>query len=202
MNILKDDLSIGKSVIALIFLLFPNISPNAGFDSKSIQKPAVLLYRYVPSFVRGVRPLQPAVAQPECKQTDSYAFEEKPLDSVFLHAAEEKQCSFFQWIKTVCKTHESSQTIYTSSEIGSPTCYQDPFDPLSLPKHAGSPRESWPAFFHWLRFRHRPGTVPSVSWLLLKKRNRNHFQEQKTRSVPASVHRKQEEMMSFGCSLP
>ena len=145
MNITVGDSDIEKSAISLILRLFPDISPDAGFDGKSIQKAPVLLHGYVTSLVRGVRPLESSIAQTKRKQAETYALEEQPLNSVLLHAAEQEQCSFFQGIQTIGQANKCGQPINSSPEIRSPTCHQHTFDSRSFPKHVESPKESWPA---------------------------------------------------------
>ena len=101
MNIQKVDPSYEKSTILLVLRAFPHVSPNAGFDSKSVQKALVLLHGYVTSFVRGVWPLKPAVTQAKRKQAEAYPLEEQAFNPILLHAAEEKQGSFLQRIQAI-----------------------------------------------------------------------------------------------------
>ena len=71
MNITVGDSDIEKSAISLILRLFPDISPDAGFDGKSIQKTPVLFHGYVTSFIWGARPLKSTVTQTERKQAEA-----------------------------------------------------------------------------------------------------------------------------------
>lgn len=189
-NLSTSDPGLEKSTISLIFRIFPHVSPDAGFYSKSVQKAPVLLHGYVTSFVRGVWPLKPAVAQAKRKQAESYALKEQAFDAILFHATEEEQSSFFQRIQAVSQADNGGQSVDTPSEIGSPTCYQDPFDPSGFPKHVESPRGSWTKSSRWSYFRHRPGTAPAGSWLLLKKERQDCFPEQQVLSPAASVHRR------------
>ena len=91
MNIMSSDQSAGKSTVLLIFRIFPDVSPDAGFDSKSIQKTSVLLHGYVTSLIWSVWPLETTVAQTKRKQAESYAFKEQAFDPVLLYTAEEEQ---------------------------------------------------------------------------------------------------------------
>ena len=146
MNIIMGDSDIEKSTISLIFHLFPDISPDAGFDSKSIQKAPVLLHGYVTSFVRGVRPLKSSVAQTKRKQTETYALEEQTLNPILLHTAEEEQGSFFQGIQAIGQANKSGQPVNSSPEIRSGTGQDHAPDSAGFPKHAESLRGSRTGF--------------------------------------------------------
>ena len=189
MNITVGDSDIEKSAISLILRLFPDISPDAGFDGKSIQKAPVLLHGYVTSLVRGVRPLESSIAQTKRKQAETYALEEQPLNSVLLHAAEQEQCSFFQGIQTIGQANKCGQPINSSPEIRSGTGQNHAPDSAGFPKHAESLRGSWTKSSHWLHFQHKPGTVPAGSWLPLKKERQDCLSEQKVMLPAASVHK-------------
>ena len=182
--------SIGKSIISLISRIFPDISPDAGLDSKSIQKMPVLFHGYVTSFIWAARPLEPAVAQPKRKQAESYALKEQSFDSILFHATEEEQSSFFQGIQAVSQANNGSQTVDPSSKICSPAGQDHTSDPPSLPKHVESPRGSWPGFSRWSYFRQRPGSLPAGSWLPLKRESQDCLPEHKTMPFAVSVHRR------------
>ena len=190
MNNKPSDLSVEKTMISLISRIFPHIPPDAGFDSKSVQKAPILLHGYVTSFIRCVWPLESTVAQPKRKQAEPYALKDQAFEPILLHTAEEKKRPFFQWIQSVGQADNGGQPVDTPSEIGSPTCHQDPFDPFGLPKHVESPRGSWTRFSRWSYFRHRPGTVPTGSWHPLKKKSRDCSPEQKAIQSAVSVHRR------------
>ena len=141
-NLSTSDPGLEKSTISLIFRIFPHVSPDAGFYSKSVQKAPVLLHGYVTSFVRGVWPLKPAVAQAKRKQAESYALKEQAFDAILFHATEEEQRSLFQGIQAVCQANHGSQAVNTPAEIYAPTSYYNSFDTCRFPKHAESPTGS------------------------------------------------------------
>jgi len=191
MNIAKRGPGIENTTILLNFRLFPNVSPNAGFDSKSIKKAPVLLHGYVTSLIWSIRPLETAIAQTERKQAEPNALEKQTLDPILLHAAEEEQCSFFQGIQTVCQTDKRCQAVDSSSEIRSPTGQDHTSDPAGFPKHVESLRGSWTRSSRWLRFRRRPCTDQAGSWLQPKRKGQNCLPEQRKTLLPeASVRRR------------
>ena len=163
MNFTTGASDIEKSTISLVFRVFPDVSPDAGFNCKSIQKAPVLFHGYVTSFVRRVRPLKPTVTQTECKQAKTDPLKKQTLDPILLHATKEEQSSLFQGIQAICQANHGSQAVDSSPEIRSSAGQDHTPDPSGFLKHAESPRESWTRFSRWSYFRHRPGTVPSES---------------------------------------
>lgn len=142
MNIPTDDPSIEKSTISLVFRVFSDVSPDAGFDSKSVQKTPVLLHGYVTSFVRGVWPLESTVAQTKRKQTEPDSLKKQSANSILLFSAEEKQRPFFQRVQPICQTNKCGQTVDSSPEIRSGTGQDHTPDSTGFFKHAESPRGS------------------------------------------------------------
>ena len=65
MNIIKGAPDVEKSKISLTFRIFSDVSPDAGFNRKAIQKTPVLFHGYGTSFIWCVRPLEPTVALTE-----------------------------------------------------------------------------------------------------------------------------------------